>query len=86
MLVLIALEEVLHAPAVVELLVQDFQAQHLINRRLATGYLADPFIPQALQAGLLVAVDVTPEAFIPTRLSKALKVFILVTEPIQRWR
>ena len=61
-LVLMALEEVLHAPAVVALLVPGFQAQHLINRRLAAGYLADPFIPQALQAGRINAVDVPPEA------------------------
>ncbi len=56
------LVKVLDIPAVITLSIQCLKAQHLIDRRLAMGYLVHTLIAQPIQTFLLIAVDIAPEA------------------------
>ena len=60
-LALVALVEVLDVPALVTPLVERLETDDLVDRGFAVRDLLDPPVDQTVQAGFLIAVDVTPE-------------------------
>jgi len=60
-IVAVAFVEMLYVPPLVRGLVQRLQPEHFIDWRPAVGHLLYSTVQQALQPGLLVAVNVTAE-------------------------